>query len=177
LLITVSGPPGSGTTTASIRVARDLALELLPGGEVFRAMAAEQGMTLSAFGAYVVTHPEVDVELDSRLAARAAKGDVVIESRLAGWVARVDGLNAVAAWVDCAPEVRAGRVAEREAITVAQALAENTERQQVERDRYLALYGIDLADLSIYDVVLDSGVLAPDDVAGAIVEAARRHTW
>jgi cytidylate kinase len=56
-------------------------------------------------------------------------------------------------------------------------LAENTERQQVERDRYLALYGIDLADLSIYDLVLDSGVLTPDEVAGAIIDAARAHPW
>jgi cytidylate kinase len=140
-------------------------------------MAAEQGMTLPAFGAYVVTHPEVDIELDSRLTERAAKGDVVIESRLAGWVVRKDGLSAVTAWVDCAPEVRARRVAGRESITVEQALAENTERQQVERDRYLALYGIDLADLSIYDLVLDSGVLTPDEVAGAIIDAARAHPW
>lgn len=140
-------------------------------------MAVEQGMSLPAFGAYAVTHPEVDIELDTRLAARAAKGDVVIESRLAGWVARVDGLNAVTVWVDCAPDVRARRVAGREAITVQQAMAENAERQQVERDRYLALYGIDLADLSIYDLVLDSGLLQPDEVAGAIVDAARRHSW
>jgi cytidylate kinase len=177
LLITVSGPPGSGTTTASIRVARDLALELLPGGEVFRAMAAEQGMTLPAFGAHVATHPEVDVELDTRLAARAAKGDVVIESRLAGWVAHTDGLSAVTVWVDCAPEVRAQRVAGREGIPIEEALAENAARQKVERDRYLALYGIDLDDLSIYDLQLDSGVLAPDEIAATIVDVARRHPW
>lgn len=140
-------------------------------------MAVELGMSLPAFGAHAMTHPAVDIELDTRLAARAAKGHVVIESRLAGWVARVDGLNAVTVWVDCAPEVRARRVAGREGITVAQALAENTERQQVERDRYVALYGIDLADLSIYDLVLDSGLLQPDEVAGAIVDAARHHSW
>jgi cytidylate kinase len=140
-------------------------------------MAAEQGMSLPAFGAYVVTHPEVDVELDTRLAARAAKGDVVIESRLAGWVAHVDGLAAVTAWVDCAPEVRARRVAGREGISVEQALAENTARQKVERHRYRALYGIDIEDVSIYDLVLDSGVMAPEEVAGAIVDAARRHPW
>jgi cytidylate kinase len=177
LLITVSGPPGSGTTTASTRVARDLALELLPGGEVFRAMAAERAMSLGTFGAYAATHPEVDVELDTRLAARARKGDVVIESRLAGWIARIDELPAVTAWVDCAPEVRARRVAARERITVEQAAAENAERQRVERDRYLALYGLDLADLSAYDLVLDSDALSPAEVAGAIVDAARRHPW
>ena len=62
-------------------------------------------------------------------------------------------------WIDCDPAVRAERVAEREGVTVARARADNDERQAVERARYLALYGLDLADLSIYDLVLDSGAL------------------
>jgi cytidylate kinase len=173
LLITVSGPPGSGTTTASRRVARALAVELLPGGEVFRAMAAERGMTLATFGAYAAEHPEVDVELDTRLAARARKGEVVIESRLGGWIAHHDGLQAVKTWIDCDPRVRAGRVAGREGISLDRALAENATRQRVERERYLAVYGLDIDDLSIYDLVLDSGELSPDELADRIVEAAR----
>jgi cytidylate kinase len=40
LLITVSGPPGSGTTTAGEHVAARLEIDLVPGGKVFRAMAA-----------------------------------------------------------------------------------------------------------------------------------------
>jgi cytidylate kinase len=177
LLITVSGPPGSGTTTASRRVARELAVELVPGGEVFRAMAAERSQSLAAFGAFAAEHPEVDVELDSRLAARARKGDVVIESRLAGWIARHDGLSVVSVWIDCDPRVRAGRVAAREGLTLDRALEENTARQAVERRRYQALYGIDIEDVSIYDLVLDSGELSADEIAERIVSAARSHSW
>jgi CMP/dCMP kinase len=177
LLITVSGPPGSGTTTASRRVARALAVELLPGGEVFRTMAAERGMSLSAFGAYAGQHPEIDVELDTRLASRARKGDVVIESRLGGWIAHNDGLQSIKTWIDCDPRVRAGRVAGREGISLEQALDDNATRQAVERDRYLALYGIDLEDLSIYDLVLDSGELPAEEIADRIVAAAGRHPW
>ncbi|HEY8523454.1 MAG TPA: AAA family ATPase [Acidimicrobiales bacterium] len=177
MLITIAGPPGSGTTTASKRVARALAIELVPGGEVFRAMASERGMSLASFGAYAAEHPEVDVELDSRLAARARKGEVVIESRLSGWIAHRDGLPSVKTWIDCDPRVRAARVAGREGVSVDQALADNAERQRVEHDRYLALYGIDLADLSIYDLVLDSGELGPDEIADRIVAAARAHPW
>jgi CMP/dCMP kinase len=82
LLITVSGPPGSGTTTTAEHVAARLGIIFLPGGEVFRAMAVERGMSLAAFGAYASEHPEVDVELDGRLGERARAGGVVIESRL-----------------------------------------------------------------------------------------------
>ena len=80
LALMISGcEAGSGTTTAAQRVADRLALELVPGGEVFRAMAVERGMSLPDFGRYVSDHPEVDVELDSRLALRARSGGAVIE--------------------------------------------------------------------------------------------------
>jgi predicted cytidylate kinase len=173
LLITVSGPPGSGTTTTAQHVAARLEVELVPGGEVFRAMAAERQLTLAQFGRYAADHPEVDAELDRRLADRARAGDVLIESRLAAWIARNEGLTAVTAFLDCAPAVRARRVAGREGIDVEQALADNAERQQVERRRYIALYGIDIEDLSVYDLVLDSGALAPAELAARVVDAAR----
>jgi predicted cytidylate kinase len=177
LLITVSGPPGSGTTTAARRVAQALSVELVPGGEVFRAMAAEHGQSLAEFGVYAAEHPEVDIELDTRLAARARKGDVTIESRLAGWIAFNDGLAAVKTWIDCDPRVRATRVAGREGVTVERALADNATRQQVERQRYQVLYGIDIEDLSIYDLRLDSDELSPDEIAARIVDAVRRQSW
>lgn len=175
MLITVSGPPGSGTTTTAEHVAARLELELVPGGEVFRAMAVERGYTLSQFGAYAADHPQVDVELDARLAQRARQGEVVIESRLAAWIARNEGLVAVTVFIDCSPAERARRVALREGLTAEQALAANDERQRVERTRYLALYGIDTDDLSVYDLVLDSQVHTPDELADRIVSAVDAH--
>lgn len=175
MLITVSGLPGSGTTTAAARVAKVLGLDMLPGGEVFRAMASEHGMSLGEFGAYAAAQPTVDLELDRRLAARAHAGDIVIESRLAGWILRNEGLTGTAVYITCDDEVRARRVAGREGKTVEQALAENSEREKVEHDRYLAFYGIDLHDTTIYDLVLDSGRLQPAQVADRIAAAARAH--
>jgi CMP/dCMP kinase len=175
LLITVSGPPGSGTTTVGQRVADQLGLELVPGGEVFRALAAERDMSLPEFGIYVADHPEVDVELDGRLAHRARDGNAVVESRLAGWIAHNEGLAAVVVWIDCDPRIRAQRVAAREGVSVERALADNEERQRVERGRYLALYGVDLSDLSIYELVLDSGELRPPALADRIVDAADKR--
>ncbi|MGH9194068.1 MAG: (d)CMP kinase [Acidimicrobiales bacterium] len=175
MLITVSGPPGSGTTTVAQHVADRLALELVPGGEVFRALAAEHKMSLPEFGLYVADNPGVDVELDSRLAHRARDGGAVIESRLAGWIAHNEGLAAVVVWIDCDPRIRAERVAAREGVSVERALADNEERQRVERGRYLALYAVDLADLSIYELVLDSGELGPAELADRIVDAAEER--
>jgi len=156
-------------------VADRLALELVPGGEVFRALAVERNMSLPEFGLYVAQHPEVDVELDTRLARWARDGGAVIESRLAGWIARNEGLAAVLVWIDCDPRIRAKRVARREGVSLERALADNDERQRVERGRYLVLYGVDLADLSIYDLVLDSGELRPPALADRIVDAAEER--
>lgn len=142
---------------------------------MFRAMAVEYGMTLAQFGAYAAKQPAVDIELDRRLADRARAGQVVVESRLAGWIAHNEALDGVLVYIDCDDAVRAQRVATREAIAIDQALAENAEREKVERDRYLALYEIDIADLTIYDLVLDSGRLDPAEIAEQIVVAARRR--
>lgn len=135
-------------------------------------MAVERKLTLAEFGRYATDHPEVDAELDRRLADRARAGNVLIESRLAGWIAHNEGLTAVTVFIDCSPAERARRVADREGVSVEQALADNTERQQVERARYIALYDIDIEDLSVYDLVLDSGRLAPAELSAIVVDAA-----
>lgn len=149
-----------------------LGLDLVLGGQVFRTMAVERGMSLADFGAYASDHPDVDVELDRRLAVRAREGDVVIESRLAGWIVHNEGLDALSVGLRCDDLVRAERVAGRERIPVDQAMADNADREKVEADRYLALYGIDLADMSIYDLVVDTGLHPPDEVTRQIVTAA-----
>lgn len=175
MLITISGLPGSGTTTLSRLVAEALDLDRLPGGEVFRQMAAESGMTLAEFGRHAQDHPEHDRELDRRLLERAREGGVVIESRLAGWLATRDDLRAVRVWVACADEERARRVGGRDGLDLTAALADNEARETLERARYLDLYDIDLTDLSIYDKVLDSTTTAPQDLADEVIEAARER--
>lgn len=173
MLITISGLPGSGTTTASRLVSEALGLERVPGGEVFRQLAAEAGMSLAGFGAYAHDHPEIDRELDHRLESRARQGDCVIEARLAGWLAQQAGLASVRVWVHCDDTERARRVAERDGTTVDEALVDNAERAVVERRRYQSVYGINLLDQSIYDLVLDSSREAPEVVAEAIIAQAR----
>jgi CMP/dCMP kinase len=172
LLITISGLPGSGTTTASRLVADALGLERVPGGEVFRQLAAEAGMTLADFGEHAQDHPEIDVELDHRLTERARAGGCVIESRLAGWLVTSAGLTAVRVWIDCSEEIRAARVAGRDGTSLDQALRDNSARAELEHARYLAAYDIDLKDRSAYDLVLESTDAPASELADEIIRAA-----
>ena len=172
MLITISGLPGSGTSTVASRVARELGIERLDGGTVFRALAATRDLDLVAFSARAEDDPSIDVELDAQLAARARGGDVVLESRLAGWIATNEQLDAVRVWIDCDADVRAARVAEREGVDLTAARAANEAREASERQRYLHYYAIDIDDRTIYDVVLDSGTRTPDQLTARILAAA-----
>jgi cytidylate kinase len=73
--------------------------------------------------------------------------------------------------MDADLDERAKRVAEREGGTVEQRRTEILEREACEAKRYLAYYGIDIADRSIYDLVVDTTHLTPQEVADAIVRA------
>lgn len=173
MLVTISGLPGAGTTTAARLVSGELGLEWVNGGQIWRAMAAELGLTVADFSAYSEANPEVDLELDARLAARAAGGGCVLEARLAGWLATRGGLLAERVWVACDEQVRARRVAVREGGSPEEALTRNRAREASERLRYRQLYDIDIGDLSIYDMVLDSDELDPERLAAAVVTGAR----
>jgi cytidylate kinase len=156
LVVTISGLPGSGTSTLARALAQALGLAHVDGGQIFRSLAAERGLDVHAFGALAEGDPAIDVELDARLAARGREGSVVLESRLAGWIATNEGLDATRVWVGCDAAERARRVSGREGSAPADAAAENARREASEADRYLTYYGIDIADLSPYDLVVDS---------------------
>ncbi len=175
MLITISGLPGSGTTTVSRLVAASLDLDRVPGGEVFRQLAVEAGMSLADFGVHARDHPEIDIELDRRLEECARQGGCVIESRLAGWLVTRAGLSAVRTWIDCDEAMRAERVALREGVAPADAAVDNQVRSELEHARYRAVYGIDLADRSTYDLLLDSTSTSAEALAATIAEAARQR--
>jgi cytidylate kinase len=172
VLVTLSGLPGSGTSTVARMAAAALGLDHLDGGTVFRTVAAEQGMSLAAYAALAEHDEGIDRALDDRLTERAKAGDVLLESRLAGWLATRADLDALRVWIRCDEEVRARRVAGRDGHEAQEALVHNRDRERSERARYLGYYGIDLTDLSIYDLVLDSTESGPDHLVSAITAAA-----
>jgi cytidylate kinase len=176
LLITISGLPGSGTSTVARLVAAGLDLEHLDGGTVFRTMAADRGMSIGEFSALAEQDATIDVELDGRLADRATQGGVVLESRLAGWIAANQELPSVRVWIDCDASVRAARVAAREGLDVEAAAEANRAREGSERARYLAYYGMDIDDRTPYDLVVDSSTATPEELVAIIVAAARAAT-
>ena len=175
MLVTLSGLPGSGTSTVALLVAEQLGLDHVDGGTVFRSMAVERGLALAEFAEVAEGDDQIDRDLDARLTARAAEGDVVLESRLAGWLAARAGLESLRIWIECDERERANRVGGRDGEDADEALLTNRRREGSERDRYRRYYDIDLTDRSVYDLVLDSTEAAPEALCVQIVEAAQQH--
>lgn len=174
VVVTVSGTPGSGKTTACRRLAEKLGMETISTGHFFREEAMKRGMSLADFGLYCETHPEVDRAIDDRQVERLRKGNVILEGRLAGWMAHREGISSVKVWVDADEEERARRIVKREGGDVERRLHEMRDREASERIRYLSYYGIDLRDKGIYDVVVHTTTITPEEVTRRIVEAIEK---
>jgi cytidylate kinase len=174
--ITVSGPPGSGTTTLARQLAVRLGFQLISAGEVFRTLAAERGMDLAAFGELAEADPTIDLLIDARQREIAeATDDIVVEGRLSGLMVSSADLRV---WLQAPLPVRVRRILEREdGADLASAEAETAEREACEARRYRQYYGIEIDDLLPYDLVLNSdrfGVGALVAIVGAALAALDR---
>ena len=181
LRVTVSGLPGSGTSTLVALLASCLGLTSLNGGDVFRAEAARRGVSVQEFSAICEREPEVDIELDALLRERMAdsEGPGIIESRLAGWWAfesRTRGRTAMPIdkaakiWIAVEEEERMRRIVEREGGTMQERTRENRARAEQDRQRYRDLYGIDIDDMTPYDAVIDGTRLSAEQVRDLVLE-------
>ncbi|MCS5533138.1 MAG: AAA family ATPase [Candidatus Poseidoniaceae archaeon] len=168
--ITVSGHPGSGTSTLVNNLVKSNNWTSLNGGDVFRLEAKNRGMTLADFGELCKSDLQVDKELDDLLKEKMSGDDSIdiVESRLAGWWAYLLNIDCVRLWVDVSDEIRAQRVVDREGGTVTQALEANAKRSAVDAARFSELYNIQPQDPEAYTHVLDAGEMSIDEVLSAV---------
>jgi predicted cytidylate kinase len=165
-LITVSGLPGSGTSTTCKLLQARLGWRYVNAGEFFRQLATDQGVSLVEMGRRAEADAQVDRELDARMVDFARQEpNLIMEGRLTGWMALRQALPAFKVWCQAPLAVRAGRVGQRDQQTAEQAAGDIAVRERSEHQRYARHHQIDLDDLSIYDLVLDTAVHARAVVA------------
>lgn len=169
MIITVSGLIASGKTTAARALAQRLGLRYLSAGEIMRRWAAERGIPLLRFSELAEADHTIDRELDRLQVEMTREGNLVLDSRLGGWLVPAE----MKVWLRAPLEVRAQRVAQREGIPVEAARAELLRRESSERRRYREIYGIDLEDLSPYHVILDTARWEKEAVADGLERLAR----
>lgn len=174
MLLTVSGPPGSGKSTNAELLAQRFDLDHISGGDIFRELAEERGYTPVEFNELAEEEDQIDRDLDRRLRTIAAtREDVLLESRLAGWLAAEHA--DMRFWLDAPLDVRAERIADREAKTVEAARAVTERRERSEAKRYEALYDIDITDLTIYDAAFNTARWGEMTVPDLLAQAVERY--
>lgn len=170
--ITISGPPGSGKTTACNKLSEILGLKAVVFGRIFRELAAEKNLTLGELGAIAESDPSIDKMIDSRILDIARDNeDIILESRLSAYMLTRNGIPAFKIYLDASPAVRMSRVGIREGFTAEEVEAETLERQKSEAKRYMMYYGIDIEDRTVYDLVINTDNLTPGDVIDKILSA------
>ena len=168
--ITISGLPGTGKTTVAKLLENRLGLKYVYSGEIFRRLAKKYKMSLDEFGAYCERHQEIDEELDTYQLELLRKGNVIVEGRIAGWLAYRNNIAAVKVLLDAPLDVRATRIVKREKGEMEKRKKEIVKREQSEATRYKKYYHIDVHDNSIYDVVIDTADKSPEKIVDLIMQ-------
>ena len=172
--ITISGTPGSGKSTVGRLLSEKIGLKYVYSGDIFRKIAKKYNMSLEEFGSYCEMHKEVDKELDDYQLEILRNGNVIVEGRIAGWIAYRNNIPALKVILDADIETRARRIVNRESGDVERRKQEMLNRGKSEALRYKNYYNIDLKDTSIYDLVIDSADKTPDEIVDLITQKIKR---
>ena len=173
-IVTISGLPGSGKTTISTLLGKKTGLTYVYSGDIFRKMAKKYDMSLEEFGRYCEKHKEVDEELDRYQLEILKKGNVILEGRISGWIAYRNNIVALKIVLEADLETRAKRIVKREKGDIKKRKQEIKSREKSEATRYKKYYDIDVCDLSIYDLVIDSSDKTPEEIVEIILKEIKK---
>lgn len=163
--VTITGDLGAGKSTLA-RLMRDDGWDVVSAGEIFRREALARGMTVQELTDVCATDPTLDDLIDRQMAEMGEVADhTVFESRLAFHFVP----DALKVYLTCPPRVAALRVLYANRQTERYASLEDAEeglarRQGDERDRFLVTYGVDLHDMSNYDMIIRTEFRTPEEV-------------
>lgn len=179
--ISLTGDLGSGKTTVCKLLCDSLGVEKYSTGTIIRQIAKEKGMTVVELNKYMESHPEIDNEIDNGLIALSdVDKNLIIDSRMAWHFVR----GTFKIYLSTAPEVSASRIFndERDVETftsVGEAVRNMLERKKSENFRYKQLYNVEIFNMNNYDLIIDTTVASPEEIADVIkaeYENGAKHT-
>jgi len=170
MIITISGAPGTGTSTLARALSAEMKLRWVNSGSLFRKIAAEKNISVRDMNRLAEKGPEIDYLIDDAQRSLAKDGSGgVFEGRLSGHLLTAD----LRVLLKTNLRTRAERIAKREAKLVEDAMAETRAREESEARRYKMYYNIDINDFSDYDLVVDSGKFDETGTLAIVLAAVR----
>ena len=167
MIIVISGPPGSGKSTIGKKLSKKFSLKYVSAGQIFRELAQKEGLSLIDLNKKAEKDFDIDKKIDQEIFRIATtEKDVIIESHIGGWLLK--NIADLTVYLNASIETRAKRIAIRDNISFYEALDQIIKREESHYKRFLSYYGIDMTDLSVFDLVINSDFISPDDVVRII---------
>lgn len=176
--ITITGNLGSGKSTISKMLSKELNLKRLGIGDFMGEIALERGLSLMELSKVAEKDPEIDTILDDKQISFGKNNDnFIFDSRL-GWHFIPDSFKI---FLKCDLDIAAVRIFndkrddEKENTTL-----DNTKRQMIlrvesERKRYKEYYGVNPFIDSNYDFIVDTSNISPQKVLEIILHELKKH--
>lgn len=172
--LTISGPIGSGKSSVGRKLASLMEYNFFSGGTFFRKLAKQHGMTLEEFNIYAENHVDIDQQQDDLILEFMRNNDnVVVESRLVGWICYNNSIDSFRIFIDAPFETRVARVSGRENSGLDHIRKLVMDREESEIKRYRELYGIDYRDERYYDLIINTENLSVQQVVNEIYDKIR----
>lgn len=166
--IAISGMSGCGNTTTCHLLAEKLGFPVV--NYTFRQMAEERGMDFWEFSALAEKDFSIDRDLDSKMVEMAlAQENCILGSRLAIWNLKDADLKV---YLRVSAKTRGERVFEREGGNLETRIEETQKRDELNRARYLKIYGIDnTKPEGVADLIIDGDDKTPEEIVEIIIKA------
>lgn len=162
--IAVSGKSGCGNSSVSKELSKHFGVRLI--NYTFHSIADEMGIPFDEFCQMAEQDNQWDFKVDDRQIGLAKSGPCILGSRLAIWLWKESPLKV---YLEATPEVRAGRIHNREGGDYTTVLIKTQARDNRDHDRFFRLYGIDNDNLDVADLVIDVNSKSIQEIVNMIV--------
>ena len=171
-VICISGMAGTGKSTLAKRLAKKYGFKYYSGGDALKALASKEGCNVSSNGWWESSEglnflrkrerdPKFDKAVDDKLLEYAQEGGGLFDSWTMPWLLKA-GFKI---WLLASLEKRAERVADRDKISLKDALRILKEKEAITKAIYRRLYGFTLGeDFTPFNLVLDTNNLSAEEV-------------
>ncbi len=180
MIITVSGVPGSGKSTISKMLAKQLGYERYYIGGMRRQLANEMGISLAELNKMDEESFFTDRIVDEKVMELGkTKDNIIVESRTAYYFIP----NSVKLFLDVEPREAARRIfqesresgrPEERYSSADEAYQGILKRMTSDDKRYKALYGISCYDKSQFDIVIDTTNKSIEQVFSEVLSALKK---
>lgn len=173
--ITIGGLPGSGSSTAARLLSKKLKIKHIDAGDIWDKMAKEYKTDILGLSQLAEKDRSIDRKLDEKmlsLAQRMKNG--ILEGRLIGWLCYKNKIPTFKIWFKAPQGIRIKRICQRDGGKYKEIYRKTKEREKSEAKRYLEYYNIDINDLSIYDLIVDSSKMKPDQIVSFILKKLKK---